>query len=123
MKIKIDSHGLSSLSKIHGEVLEVKDIKTFDFASGTKTYYVVEFKGETFEVKEDLAELQLEGKSKTIVGFINTTLKGQRIVFGEITEHRAHKIIAAIIGDIAAFSNEAKEVEQYCKIHYNYGKV
>lgn len=57
MKIKINSHGLTSLNKIDGKFLEVKNTKTVEFASGTKTYYIVEFKGEVFEVREDLVEL------------------------------------------------------------------
>lgn len=58
-------------------------------------------------------------QAKTIIGFINTTLKGQRIVFGEITEERTRKIINAIIGDLPAFSETTNEVVEYCKKHYN----
>jgi len=58
-------------------------------------------------------------QAKTIIGFINETLKGQRLVFGEVTAHRAKQIIRAIIGDLPAFSPVTQEVIDYCEKHYN----
>ena len=63
-------------------------------------------------------------QSKTIIGFINTTITGCRIVFGEVTEKKAHEVIDAIIGDIPYINNRSviKEVVEYCKVNYSYNK-
>lgn len=58
--------------------------------------------------------------SKTIIGFINTTIKGYKHVFGEITEERAHKIITSIIGDMRYGDPVTNEVIEKMKEFYNY---
>lgn len=59
--------------------------------------------------------------TKQIIGLINSTLKGYRIVFGTAaTEHRAKEIIKSLIGDMPALSKETNEVIEYCKEHYNF---
>ena len=59
--------------------------------------------------------------TQQIIGLINTTLKGHRIVFGKpVSEHRAKEIIKSIIGDMPALSKETNEVIEYCKEHYNF---
>ena len=57
-------------------------------------------------------------KAKTVIGFINTTLKGNSLVFGSTSEEKAKRIINAILlfEDIKIH----KEVKEYCKKHYNY---
>lgn len=56
-----------------------------------------------------------------IIGLINSTLTGYRIVFGTApTEHRAKEIIKSIIGDMPALSKDTNEVIDYCKEHYNF---
>jgi hypothetical protein len=47
---------LSSLMNLEGEDLEVKKITRYDFASGTKKYYHVEFDGDKYEVREDFVD-------------------------------------------------------------------
>lgn len=62
--------------------------------------------------------------AKTIIGFINETLKGQRIVFGkQVTEERAEKIIFAIIGELEYKSEVTQEVLKYCRENYGYSKL
>lgn len=61
---------------------------------------------------------KLSSKARQVVGFINTTLKGNRIVFGGTTEDKAHAIIKAIL--IGVDLKVSIEVKAYCSEHYNY---
>ncbi len=59
--------------------------------------------------------------TETIIGFINTTMKGYSIATRKgLTKERAAKIIDAIVGDTDAFSPETKEILDYCHKYYDY---
>lgn len=57
MKITVKSHGLISLHSLNGKTFEVKRIETFNFASGPKKCYIVEFEDVEYSVAEDLCEI------------------------------------------------------------------
>ncbi len=50
--IKVAQTHLTSISELVGLTLEVKSEKIVRFASGEQTYFLVEYKGEEFEVAE-----------------------------------------------------------------------
>jgi hypothetical protein len=50
--IKVAQTNLVSMSELVGITLEVKSEKVVRFASGEQTYFLVEYKGEEFEVAE-----------------------------------------------------------------------
>lgn len=59
--------------------------------------------------------------AKQIIGFINTTIKGQRIVFNKpIDSEQAKKIIDTIIQNNIPSYECYKEVVDYCMLHYDY---
>jgi len=65
----------------------------------------------------------MEFKPKQVIGYINETLKGYKLVFGEsrLCEARANKIITSIIGDMPAHGNKnTDEVLEYVSKHYNF---
>lgn len=57
MKITVKSHGLTSLNSLNEKTFDVKRIETFNFASGSKKYYVVDFEGKEYEIAEDLCDI------------------------------------------------------------------
>ena len=61
--------------------------------------------------------------SKTIIGFINTTLKGYNMTIGNLDEERTHKIISAIIGDLKVNDKTTKEVILKMNEFYNYPMI
>lgn len=62
----------------------------------------------------------MKTSAKTIIGFINSTLKGYKLVLGDLNEKRAHKIISSIIGDMQIHDQTTKDVLKYLKETYNY---
>ena len=64
---------MASLSNLYDKPLEVVDIKTFNFATGSKLYYVVKTENGTQEIAEDMVETKM-GKGGNIYSYLVGTL-------------------------------------------------
>ena len=64
---------MASLSNLYDKPLEVVDIKTFNFATGSKLYYVVKTENGTQEIAEDMVESKM-GKGGNIYSYLVGTL-------------------------------------------------
>ena len=60
---------MASLSNLYDKPLEVVDIKTFNFATGSKLYYVVKTENGTQEIAEDMVETKM-GKGGNIYSYL-----------------------------------------------------